>query len=129
MALPETLAVIQASLAPTFLVTGAAVFLQFTQARLFRVVDRTRATPVEGPPRASLLRRARLLRNAIVFGVLSIAFTVVTGITLMLSVFFEADALAGAAPISFGAAMVALSVALGFTLRDTVLSVRSVEGR
>lgn len=82
---------------------GAAVFLPFTQARLFRVVDRTRATAGDEEHRDALLRRARLLRNAIVFGVLSIALAVVTGISLMLSVVLEADPLADAAPISFGA--------------------------
>lgn len=75
MADPVTL--IQATLAPIFLVNGAAIFLNFTQARLFRVIDRLRALGKElaGAPederqvllreRARGVRRALILRNAI----------------------------------------------------------------
>lgn len=112
----DPVALIQATLAPIFLVNGAAIFLNFTQARLFRVVDRLRALGRErdaatGAARALLevdvrrhARRAVILRNAILMGVLVIACTVLTTLLILLPAEFG---LAGATwPI------VALTVAL-----------------
>jgi hypothetical protein len=39
----DAIEVIQATLAPSFLISGTSIFLNFTQTRLFRVVDRIRA--------------------------------------------------------------------------------------
>jgi hypothetical protein len=125
--------VIQATLAPIFLVSGAAIFLNFTQARLFRVVDRLRAIGVdlhkdaEDDRREVLLvqrtmhlRRAVILRNAILFGVLVIAFTVVTTLLLLATV-------EGPVPIAFfAAALVSFAVALTLVTGDAFLSVASV---
>jgi predicted small integral membrane protein len=123
----EPTAVIQATLAPAFLISGTSVFLNFTQNRLFRVVDHARAMAREGdePARQRYLRRARLLRNAIALGVLTVAFTVGTAILVMASD-LVLPRLAGAAPFAFALAMLALFLALCFVLWDTVLSVRFV---
>ncbi|MEA3200802.1 MAG: hypothetical protein QOE90_2230 [Thermoplasmata archaeon] len=127
--------VIQATLAPMFLVSGGAIFLNFTQARLFRVIDRLRAVGKElehaGPgvvaqlrwQREHQLRRAVILRNAILFGIIVILFTVLTAILLLAS-----DALASFDPgkwplITFALAMVAFTVALVLVTVDAYLSV------
>lgn len=126
MAASDPVQVIQATLAPAFLITGAGIFLNFAQTRLFRVVDRARASEESGEARAALLRRARVMRNAIALGVLSIAFTVMTAILLMASQLVPGGAVGGLAPLAFAIAMLALFAALCFVLWDTVLSVRSV---
>jgi sterol desaturase/sphingolipid hydroxylase (fatty acid hydroxylase superfamily) len=134
MADPVTL--IQATLAPIFLVNGAAIFLNFTQARLFRVIDRLRALAKEAregtdeAARAVLLRdrdrhvrRALILRNAILFGVLVIALTVVTTL-LLLSGGVDPALAAGPWPVvTFAAALVAFFVALVLVTTDAFLSV------
>lgn len=125
MALPDAVTVIQATLAPAFLISGTGIVLNFMQTRLFRVVDRARAQP-DGPGHPLLLRRARILRNALALGVLTVAFTVVTAILLMASQMLASPALGSAAPFAFALAMLALFAALCLVLWDTVLSVRSV---
>lgn len=131
-------AIIQATLAPIFLVSGAAIFLNFTQARLFRVVDRLRDM---GPKlretddseerrrilgsRARHLRRAVILRNAILFGVLVIAMTVATTLLLLAPVAFPGHEF-GRAPIAtFAIGLASFSVALVLTTFDAFLSVAS----
>lgn len=121
MADPVTL--IQATLAPIFLVNGAAIFLNFTQARLFRVIDRLRALPTDDPDRARHVRRARILRNALLFGVLVIVFTVVTTLLLLSAGAFPALG-QGPGPIwSFAAALVSFFVALALVTADAFISV------
>jgi hypothetical protein len=128
---PDSVAVIQATLAPAFLISGTGIILNFTQTRLFRVVDRARAAArgeavAPDLPHGLLLHRARILRNAIALGVLAVGFTVVAAILVMASELFGLDRLAGAAPYSLALAMLALLGCLGLVLWDTVLSVRSV---
>ncbi|MHB8605399.1 MAG: DUF2721 domain-containing protein [Thermoplasmatota archaeon] len=129
MALPDSVAVIQATLAPAFLISGASIFLNFSQTRLFRVLDRSRALAKDGnaAARPDLLRRARLLRNALALGVATVAFTVITAILVMASELFSLGGLAGAAPYAFALALLAFFAAVALAMWDTVLSVRSVE--
>ncbi|GEM_PF-4868832 len=132
---PTVIAIIQATLAPIFLVSGGAIFLNFTQARLFRVIDRLRqigkeldhASPNVEPDlrwqRDRHLVRAVILRNAILFGVLVIAFTVITALLLLFSG-VESGVGTGRWPLlTFGLAMVAFAVALGLVVVDAFLSV------
>lgn len=129
--------IIQATLAPIFLVNGAAIFLNFTQARLFRVIDRLRTLAKEAKDercspeeREDLLRerrrhvrRALILRNAILFGVLVIALTVVTTL-LLLSVGLDPAYDTGRAPIiALAAALVSFFVALTLVTTDAFISV------
>jgi hypothetical protein len=131
----DVIPIIQATLAPIFLVSGGAIFLNFTQARLFRVIDRLRhlgkeletARPAVEPDlrwqRDRHLRRAVILRNAILFGVLVIALTVVTALLLLFS-----DVSTGFDPgrwplYTFAAAMIAFAVALCLVVVDAFLSV------
>jgi hypothetical protein len=130
----DAVTLIQATLAPIFLVSGAAIFLNFTQARLFRVLDRMRAIAkehVDDEAERALLRRDRLrheqraviLRNAILFGVLVIGFTVATTLLILLpSEFGRADA--GRWPIvAFTAALACFAIALSFVVIDSFISV------
>jgi hypothetical protein len=125
----DPIAVIQATLAPSFLISGTSIFLNFTQTRLFRVVDRLRAAGAAmDANRKTLERRARVLRNAVAVGVFTVALTVVTAILLMGGVLFGRARLESSAPYVFAIAMLALLTALCFVLYDTILSVRSVTG-
>lgn len=122
--------VVQATLAPAFLISGTSVFLNFSQQRLFRVVDRIRATAktdatADELPR--LRRRVRILRNGIAFGVLTVALTVATAILVMATEYNPDPLLAIAAPVCLAAALLALLAALGCVFADTLLSVASVE--
>jgi sterol desaturase/sphingolipid hydroxylase (fatty acid hydroxylase superfamily) len=131
MALPPAVEVIQATLAPAFMISGTSVFLNFAQNRLFRVMDRTRSQQAsdEAGGRDRLLKRARLLRNAIAFGVLTVGLTIVSAILVMASELFGLDRLAASAPYTFALALLAFFTALLLVFYDTTLSVRSVESR
>lgn len=131
----DPVVVITATLAPIFLVNGAAIFLNFTQARLFRVIDRLRTLdkelktepPAEHPrierERRRSIGRAVILRNAILFGVLVIALTVVTTL-LLLWAGLRADVAPGPGPIyALASALVAFGVALALVTTDAFLSV------
>jgi len=133
---PTTIEIIQATLAPIFLVSGGAIFLNFTQARLFRVIDRLRAVGRElqavppGAPREDLLwqrsrqlKRAVILRNAILFGTLVIAFTVVTALLLLASDLFASSTLGRAPVVTFALGLVSFAAALGLVVWDAFLSV------
>ena len=130
----DPVALIQATLAPIFLVNGAAIFLNFTQARLFRVVDRLRSidkelVASEGEARAAALatrrrqvRRAVLLRNAILMGVLVIACTVLTTLLILLPAEFGFVGV-GWPIVTFTAALLCFMAALTLVTVDAFLSV------
>lgn len=122
--------VIQATLAPAFFISGTSIFLNFTQTRLFRVIDRMRALGGAGADatvRAGLVQRARVLRNAIALGVFTISLAVLTAILLMAEGAFGVAGAGRMAPPTFALAMATLFVALCLTLWDTVVSVRNAE--
>lgn len=131
----DPVVVIQATLAPIFLVNGAAIFLNFTQARLFRVIDRLRALekelkaapdaerPALDRDRVRTVRRAVILRNAILFGVLVIALTVATTLLLLWAGLHD-DVAPGPGPIyALGGALLAFGAALALVTTDSFLSV------
>lgn len=131
MVVPAAVEVIEATLAPAFLISGTSVFLNFAQNRLFRAMDRVRAAREPNHPehgqRAQLLRRARLLRNAIALGVLTVGLTVTAAILVMAGELFGRAHLIDVAPWSFAMALFTLFVALLCVFADTVISVASVE--
>ena len=133
MAVPPAVEVIEATLAPAFMISGTSVFLNFAQNRLFRAMDRVRAardpTHPDAPLRPQLLRRARLLRNGIALGVLTVGFTIATAILVMAGELFGRADLIDAAPYCFAIALLALFAALLCVFADTVISVASVEQR
>ena len=131
MAVPAAVEVIEATLAPAFLISGTSVFLNFAQNRLFRAMDRVRAARDPAHPdhegRGRLLKRARLLRNAIALGVLTIGFTVTAAILVMGGELFAREQVIQAAPYCFALALVSFFAAMLCVLADTVISVASVE--
>ena len=132
MALPPAVEVIQATLAPAFMISGTSVFLNFAQNRLFRVVDRLRSKDEEatGPvPRARLVKRARMLRNGIALGVLTVGLTIASAILVMAGELYGDGDLVEVAPYTFAAALISLFAALLYVFADTMMSVASVENR
>lgn len=131
MVVPPAVEVIEATLAPAFLISGTSVFLNFAQNRLFRAMDRVRAAREPGHPehaqRPLLLRRARLLRNAIALGVFTVGLTVTAAILVMAGELFAGADVIAAAPYSFALALLTLFVALCCVFADTVISVASIE--
>ena len=131
VAVPAAVEVIQATLAPAFMISGTSVFLNFAQNRLFRAMDRVRAarepTNPDHDQRPRLLKRARLLRNGIALGVLTVGFTAATAILVMAGELFGRPNLIEAAPYSFALALVTFFAALLCVFADTVISVASVE--
>ncbi len=135
----DPVAVIQATLAPIFLVSGATIFLGFVQERLFRVLDRLRNTNTalrkaaeEGEKERLLLvqsrnlRRAAILRNAIFFGVLVIAFTVLTTLLILARGVFPSLVVGTTTIIVFALGLVSFAIALVYAVSDAVMSVRSM---
>ncbi|MFA5861230.1 MAG: DUF2721 domain-containing protein [Candidatus Thermoplasmatota archaeon] len=133
----DAVTLIQATLAPIFLVNGAAIFLNFTQSRLFRVIDRMRVLAKELPSatdahrenikwqRTRHVRRAVILRNAILMGVLAIVFTIATTLLILLPSEFGIDSARW--PIySFTGALLCFAVALSLVATDAFLSVAAV---
>jgi hypothetical protein len=127
MALPPAAEVIQATLAPAFLISGTSVFLNFSQQRLFRVRAISKEPNHDVADLKRQQRRARLLRNGIAFGVLTVAFTVATAILVMASELLVVERFASLAPYCFSFALLSLMGALVLIFADTVISVRSVE--
>jgi hypothetical protein len=125
--------VIQMALAPAFLLTGVASLLNVFATRLTRIVDRTRILEVRVEPGGDapaeleiLRRRGELVRWAITMGTGAALFvTLVIGVAFLgflLTVNF-AVVVAGL----FVAAMAALTLALGFFLREVTLAVGTLE--
>jgi hypothetical protein len=125
--------VIQMALAPAFLLTGVASLLNVFATRLTRIVDRTRILEVRVEPGGDapaeleiLRRRGELVRWSITMGTGAALFvTLVIGVAFLgflLTVNF-AVVVAGL----FVAAMAALTLALGFFLREVTLAVGTLE--
>jgi hypothetical protein len=125
--------VIQLALAPAFLLTGIGSLLNVFANRLARIVDRSRSLERSGPPEgesaqeiAVLQRRGHFVRWSITLGTGAALFvTLVIGMSFLgflLTVNF-------ALPVAvlFVAAMVALTFALGFFLREVTLAIGSFD--
>lgn len=132
----DPVVVIQATLAPIFLVNGAAIFLNFVQARLFRVIDRMRALEKEAKgmepsderklvlrDRERQVKRAVILRNSILFGVLVIAFTVLSTVLLLTAGLRLGPIPTDLAIYSFAAALLSFAAALALVTTDSFMSV------
>lgn len=126
------LEIIQTTLAPMFLITGAGIYLNFVQARLFRAVDRVQNLhdgETTGDPEREIpyhLGRIRFLRLAVVGGSLTMVFTAVAGIFIILSFYLDRsmDAFVLA---SFALALGCLAGSLVYGLRDTYRSMRTID--
>jgi hypothetical protein len=109
--------VIQMALAPAFLLTGVASLLNVFATRLTRIVDRTRILEVRVEPGGDAPAELEILRRRGVTLVIGVAF-----LGFLLTVNF-AVVVAGL----FVAAMAALTLALGFFLREVTLAVGTLE--
>ncbi|HLE97695.1 MAG TPA: DUF2721 domain-containing protein [Candidatus Thermoplasmatota archaeon] len=134
MAVPDPLPVIQATLAPAFLMTGGGIFLNFVQARLFRVNDHLRrmgAEPARDARHERLvalgMRRGRILRNAIVFGVLALGLIVATMLALLAGTVLPAREPGALVVTLFGLGLASFAAALFLGVHDTLLSFRSLQ--
>lgn len=132
VASPEALAVIQATLAPAFLMTGGGIFLNFIQSRLFRVNDHLRRLASEPESRkqqklvALALHRGRILRNAIAFGVTGLGFVAVTMLVLLAGVVAPGKVPTSVVVIFFGSGLACIAAGLIIGARDAFLSFRSI---
>lgn len=125
--------VIQMALAPAFLLSAVGALLNVFANRLARIVDRTRV--LEGRPDpgtagfaelAVLRRRGGLVRWAITMGTgAALLVSLVIGVAFVGFLLQANFAMAVAA--LFVAAMGALTLALGFFLREVVLAVGSLD--
>lgn len=126
---------IQLSVAPVFLLTGAGTTLAVLSTRLARIVDRgrvleerlARASPAEAAPMrdelGTLVRRARLIHLAITFGAASALCICLLVTTAFVG--FTLDArFAPAIAALFVAATVAFACALVLFLREVFLAIR-----
>lgn len=126
------LEIIQTTLAPMFLITGAGIYLNFVQARLFRAVDRVQNLhdgETTGDPAREIpyhLGRIKLLRLAVVGGSLAMAFTALSGVFIILSFYLDRS-MDPFVLTSFALALAALAGSLVYGLRDTYRSMRTID--
>lgn len=132
VASPEALAVIQATLAPAFLMTGGGIFLNFIQSRLFRVNDHLRRLASEPESRKQqrlvslALQRGRILRNAVAAGVTGLSLVALTMVVLLAGVVWPGGLPVAAVVVPFGAGLVCILAGLIIGARDAFLSFRSI---
>jgi hypothetical protein len=125
--------VIQSALAPAFLLSGVASLLNVFATRLARIVDRTRVLEIRVEPGGDspaelevLRRRGELVRWAITMGTFAALFvTLVIGVAFLGFLLRVNSSLVVAG--LFVGAMGALTLALGFFLREVTLAVGSLE--
>lgn len=132
--------VMQAAIAPVFLISAVAVILSCMMLRYGRVIDRTRSLLREGdllfgqkrPSEhthqeiRSLYRRARILRTTIVLASLSIFFVVLAIFFLFIDLMFQ-QGLPHAPEISFLFSLIVLLVSMGLFIEDFVISLDTLK--
>jgi hypothetical protein len=125
--------VIQMALAPAFLLSAVGALLNVFANRLARIVDRTRVLEGRAEPGTAGFAELEVLRRR--GGLVRWAITMGTGAALLVSLVIGVAFLGFllqanfAMPVAalFVAAMGALTLALGFFLREVVLAVGSLE--
>ena len=119
---------IQLAIAPVFLLTGVAGFLNVLNARLVRVVDRTRVLETsdgDSPEMPVLLRRRHAINRAITLCTLCAVLICVVIVLMFLGIVIDIE-LAQAVAFLFIAAMAALITGLLHFLREVQLAVRFI---
>jgi hypothetical protein len=125
--------VIQLALAPAFLLTGVASLLNVFTARLARIVDRTRVLETRREPDEAVSAELEVLqrRGEIVRWSLTFATGAALAVSLVIGVAFLGFLLGVNLSLTvaglFVAAMAALTIALGFFMREVTLAVGSLE--
>ena len=132
--------IMQASIAPVFLITGIGAILSIMSLRYGRVIDRIRTLLREGPKLyqkelgndhlhrelRTLYRRARILRIAIITEVASIFAISLTIFAMFFSLSFDVDVMFGP-QFLFIASLIFLMVGLGLFIQDYALSLDCIE--
>jgi hypothetical protein len=134
----ELIPILQAAVSPVILISGVGLLILSMTNRFGRVVDRSRqlGDPLRNAPQQErtrlrsqleiLVRRARLLRWAIIFATLSVLVAAILVIALFLSAFLHVEVvLLGA--ILFIACLVLLIISLLAFLQDINLSLAALE--
>lgn len=126
---PTTLELVQATLAPLFLVTGVGIYVGFLQTRLFRAIDRIRAMSAPSEDVGFLRWRIRLLRNGIALAALSMALTVLAAAFILANEFVAGPETPLNVPalVSLGGALLAFAGSILAGLLDTVRNLGDVE--
>lgn len=136
----ELAKLMSASVAPVFLVTGVAGLLSIMSSRYGRVIDRIRTLLREGPKLyhketgpdymnrelQSLYRRARILRTAIIFEVLSVFSVSITIVALFSSMSYQID-FYYTLQFFFVLALLLLMLGLALFIKDFAVSLKSIE--
>lgn len=138
MRFDELISILQGSVGPVILISGAGLLILSMTNRFARVLDRSRqtmtamrgATEGEGKQLGRqleiLVRRARLLRLAISLAVLSVLVVSILVITLFLTAFFHVQVVLLSA-ILFILCLSALIVSLLVFLQDINLSLAALK--
>jgi len=137
MEFSQVVPVLQVAVGPVILISGVGLLLLSITNRYGRVIDRSRVLGDEarksGQSRGHLtrqlrifLRRARLLRASITYGVTAVLFAAVLVIGLFLGALFQ-FALATFVVLMFTACMLSLIGSLVCFLRDVNLSLAALD--
>jgi hypothetical protein len=138
MHLYEFITILQGSVGPVILISGAGLLMLSMTNRFARVLDRSRHT-LETLRNAAapeqrylekqldiLVRRARLLRTSITFAVLSVLLVAILVIVLFLTAFFNLEIVLLAA-VLFILCLTSLVVSLLVFLQDISLSLAALK--
>lgn len=137
MNISEIAPILQVSVSPVILISGVGLLLLSITNRYGRAIDRSRVLgdevrrsgKIEGhvwPQVQILLRRARLLRISIIFGVTA----VLSAALLVIGIFIGAVSnyqMGSFVVIVFGACLLSLVVSLIYFLRDINLSLAALD--
>lgn len=138
MALREIAPLLQLSLGPVILISGIGLLLLSMTNRLGRLIDRSRllsearrhATPADVERVEAqigvLTKRARVLRRAIVYAVVSLLFAAVLVITLFLAAVLRWEAVI-VVVVLFACCMLALIASLVAFLQDVNHSLEAIK--
>lgn len=138
MHLNELISILQGSVGPVILISGAGLLILSMTNRFGRVLDRSRQMieMLRGAPESErrhlqrqldiLVRRARLLRLAISFAVLSVLLVSILVITLFLTAFLHVEVVLLSA-ILFIVCLASLIVSLLVFLQDINLSLAALK--
>lgn len=129
--------ILQVAVGPVILISGVGLLLLSITNRYGRVIDRSRVLGDEvrrsgyagghvWPQVEILLRRARLLRVSIIFGVMAVLCAAVLVIGLFLGAVFSVP-LGDFVVALFSTCMVSLIVSLVYFLRDINLSLAALD--
>ncbi|WP_141735410.1 DUF2721 domain-containing protein [Oligoflexus tunisiensis] len=136
----ELARLMSASIAPVFLITGIGGILSTMTLRYGRVIDRIRALLRDGPKLyrkeigtdhlnrelRSLYKRARMLRLAIILGVVSIFSISITVFVLFFSLSYGVEALY-IPQFFFIFALILLMIGLALFIQDFAMSLACIE--